>query len=102
VCVIILIVIFERKIKMITLVDFYAEWCGPCKAMKPVFAELEEELKGKVEFKKVDVDEQSDEAGKYGVTSIPTFVILKNGAEISRKSGAMPKQVLKDWISANI
>jgi thioredoxin len=87
---------------MITLIDFYAEWCGPCKAMKPIFAELEEEMKDKVEFKKVDVDAEGAEAGKYGVASIPTFVILKNGVEVSRKTGAMPKQILKDWISASL
>ena len=70
--------------------------------MKPIFAEVEEEMKDKVEFKKVDVDAEGNEASKFGVSSIPTFVILKNGAEISRKSGAMPKQVLKDWISSNL
>jgi thioredoxin 1 len=84
---------------MITLIDFYADWCGPCKVMKPIFTELEEEMKGKVEFKKVDVDAEGAEASKYGVVSIPTFVILKNGAEVSRKSGAMPKNVLKDWVA---
>lgn len=87
---------------MITLIDYYADWCGPCKAMKPIFAELEEEYKGKVEFKKVDVDAERDEAEKNGIMNIPTFVILKNGVEVSRKSGAMPKQVLKDWISSNL
>lgn len=87
---------------MVTLIDFYAEWCGPCKAMKPIVHELEEEMKNNVEFKKVDVDEDTAEAGKYGVSSIPTFVILKNGVEVSRKTGAMPKQIFKDWISANL
>ena len=87
---------------MITLVDFYADWCGPCKAMKPIFSELEEEMKGKVEFKKVDVDASEEEAAKNGVRNIPTFIIYKNGVEVSRKSGAMPKQVLKDWISSNL
>lgn len=87
---------------MITVVDFYADWCGPCKAMKPIFAELEEEMKGKVEFKKVDVEANGEEAMKNGVQNIPTFIIYKNGVEISRKSGAMPKQILKDWISTNL
>lgn len=87
---------------MITLIDFYAEWCGPCKVMKPIFSELEEEMSSQVEFKKVDVDADGNEASKYGVVSIPTFVILKNGVEVSRRTGAMPKQVLKDWISSNL
>lgn len=87
---------------MITLIDFYADWCGPCKAMKPIFDELEEEMSDKVEFKKVDVDAEGAEASKFGVVSIPTFVILKNGVEVSRKTGAMPKQIIKDWLNSNL
>lgn len=87
---------------MLTFIDFFAEWCGPCKIMAPVFEELEREYEGKVEFKKVDVEAESDEAAKFGVMSIPTFVLLKDGKEISRKMGAMPKDVLKTWLDSNL
>ena len=87
---------------MITFIDFFADWCGPCKIMAPVFEELEKEYEGKVEFKKVDVEAESDEAAKFGVMSIPTFVILKEGKELSRKMGAMPKDVLKTWLDSTL
>jgi len=87
---------------MITLMDFYADWCGPCKMMEPVFAEVEKDYKGKVDFKKVDVETNSSEAGKYGVMGIPTFVLLKDGEEIDRKVGAMPKDILVGWLDSHI
>ena len=85
---------------MIQLLDFYADWCGPCQIMKPVFEELEKEYAGKVEFKSVDVEVESETAQKYGVMSIPTFVILQDGEEKDRKMGAMPKEILKSWIDS--
>ncbi|OGC38808.1 thioredoxin [candidate division WWE3 bacterium RBG_13_37_7] len=85
---------------MITLIDFYADWCGPCKIMAPIFVELEKEFDGKVEFKKVDVEVNSNMASEFQVMSIPTFVIQKNGKEVDRKLGAMPKEILKSWIES--
>ena len=87
---------------MLTLLDFYADWCGPCKMMEPIFAEVEKDYKGKVEFKKVDVETNSSEAGKYSVMGIPTFVLLKDDEEISRKVGAMPKDILTGWLDSNL
>ena len=87
---------------MITITDFYADWCGPCQAMKPIFAEVEKEYEGKVEFKKVDVEANGEEAQKFGVLSIPTFVITKDGEEVDRKSGAMPKEALTAWLDSNL
>jgi len=87
---------------MLTLLDFYADWCGPCKVMAPIFEEVEKDYEGKVEFKKVDVEENPTEAGKYGVMGIPTFVLLKEGKEVARKVGAMPKEILVSWLDSNL
>ncbi len=87
---------------MIELLDFSAEWCPPCKTMAPIFEELKEEFVGKVEFRKIGIDERGDEAAKFKVMSIPTFVILKDGQEVSRKVGALSREVLKDWIEENL
>jgi len=87
---------------MIELLDFSAEWCPPCQQMKPVFEELEKEFEGQIEFKRVDIDKEGDEAAKFKVMSIPTFVILKDGQEVSRKVGALSREVLKNWIEENL
>ncbi|MBD3365912.1 thioredoxin [candidate division WWE3 bacterium] len=86
---------------MTKVIDFYADWCGPCKVMKPIFAELKEEYEGKVEFESIDVEENGSMASKYQVMSIPTFVILKDEKEVARRLGAMPKEAFKSWIEEN-
>ena len=91
-----------EEIYMIKIIDFYADWCGPCKMMAPIFVEVEKEYKDKVEFQKVDVEANGELAQKYQVMSIPTFVLLKNDKEIDRRTGAMPKEVLKDWIDSKL
>ncbi|OQX51256.1 thioredoxin [candidate division CPR3 bacterium 4484_211] len=83
---------------MITLIDFYADWCPPCQMMGPVLEEVERELNGEIEFRKVNVDEERDLAQKFMVMGIPTFVIMKDGQELDRRSGAIPKEEFKKWI----
>ena len=83
----------------IQFVDFYADWCGPCIAMKSVLEELEKELSGEVEIKKIDVDQHQEEASKYGVMSIPTYLILKDGQEVDRFVGVPSKEVIKHKLS---
>lgn len=88
---------------MVELLDFYADWCGPCKIMKPIMEELEKEMGDKVKITKIDVDQKQDEASKYGVMSIPTYIILKDSEEKDRFIGATSKenviQKLKPYLS---
>ncbi len=81
---------------MMKIIDFYADWCNPCKTMLPIFDELKS-LFTDIEFAKINIDE-SDEARKFGVTSIPTFILIRNDAEISRKNGVMTKEAFKNWL----
>lgn len=76
------------------LVDFYADWCGPCKMMSPIVEELAEELKGKAKVGKINVDENSDIAVEYNVMSIPTLIVFKNGKEEKRLVGLRDKEEL--------
>jgi thioredoxin 1 len=84
---------------MIKVLDFWAEWCGPCKFMEPIIEDIEKKLKGKVEFEKINVDEDKDKAAKNNVMSIPTYIILKNGKEEERIIGATTKEEFLKVIS---
>ena len=84
------------------LVDFWAEWCGPCRAIAPVLEELSTELQGKVKIVKLNVDENPETASRYGVMSIPTLMIFKGGEMASRQVGAAPKQKLQQWINTAV
>ena len=83
----------------LVLVDFYADWCGPCKMLAPIIAEIKEELKDKVYVIKVNVDQEDELANKFGIYSIPTLVLIKDGKEIDRKTGYNTKQIIIDWIN---
>lgn len=76
---------------MLKLIDFYADWCAPCKIMTPILEEIEKEFAGKLEISKIDVDANPDLAAKYSVLSIPTYVFEKENSEIERLIGARPK-----------
>ncbi len=78
----------------VTLVDFWAEWCGPCRMISPIIDELANEYSGKVKVGKVNVDEEMELAEQFGVSSIPTLVILKDGNEVKRFVGLTQKAVL--------
>ena len=80
------------------LVDFYADWCGPCKMMAPVVAQLADELEGKAKVGKLNIDDCMDIAGKYRVMNIPTFLIIRNGQEMERIVGAVSKNELQKKI----
>ncbi|MHB8886039.1 MAG: thioredoxin TrxA [Methylovirgula sp.] len=84
------------------VVDFWAEWCGPCKMIGPSLEEIAEELQGQVTIAKLNVDENPGVAGAYGIRSIPTLMIFKDGKMASSKVGAAPKNELKKWITGAI
>ena len=77
---------------MIKVLDFWAEWCGPCKFMEPILEELEKELTGRIQIEKINVDENQDKAATYQVMSIPTYVIIKDDKEQERLIGATSKE----------
>ena len=87
---------------MLVLVDFWAEWCGPCKAIAPSLEEISEEMKGKLKIVKVNVDENPEVSQSYSIRSIPALMIFKNGEKVSEKMGALPKSALQAWINETL
>jgi thioredoxin 1 len=84
------------------VVDFWAEWCGPCRMIGPSLEEIASEMKGKVKIAKLNVDENPGIAGKLGVRSIPTLMMFKDGKLSAQKTGAAPKSELLRWINASV
>jgi thioredoxin 1 len=84
------------------MVDFWAEWCGPCKMIAPTVAELAKEYEGRVKVAKLDVDANYQTAGAFDVRSIPTLLFFKNGQVVDKLVGAVPKQKLKEKLEANL
>jgi thioredoxin 1 len=84
------------------VLDFWAEWCGPCKMIGPSLEEISDEMAGKVKVVKINVDENPGVAGKMGIRSIPTLMLFKDGQLASQKVGASPKGALSKWIEDSI
>ena len=81
------------------LVDFWAEWCGPCKQIAPALEQLSDELLGKVTIAKLDIEQSPATPSRYGVRGIPTMMLFKDGQMASMKVGAMPKQKILEWLT---
>ena len=84
------------------LVDFWAEWCGPCKMIGPALEEISNELGEKVTIAKINIDENPDAPTRYGVRGIPTMILFKGGQPAATKVGAAPKSQLKGWLEAEL
>ncbi|MBL6864605.1 MAG: thioredoxin TrxA [Rhodospirillales bacterium] len=84
------------------LVDFWAEWCGPCKQIAPALDEISVELGDKLTIAKVNIDDNPESPSKYGVRGIPTLILFKDGEIAATKVGAVPKSALKEWIESVI
>ncbi len=96
---------FEKEViisKVPVLVDFWAEWCAPCKMLTPILEELSNEFKNKVLVVKVNLDENQDLAMKYSIRSIPTLLLFNNGELLDSKVGLLPKADLISWINSKI
>ena len=95
---------FEQRVLTsgLALVDFWAEWCGPCKMVAPVLEELSDEMSDEVTVAKIDIDSNGNAPSKYGVRGIPTLLLFKDGEVVGTKVGASPKGQIEQWVRENI
>ena len=96
---------FESEVlqsKEPVLVDFFAEWCGPCRQMLPLVGDLATEMSGKLKVVKMNVDDAPKTPAQFDIQTIPTLMIFKNGQLVDKKIGAMTKSQLTDWVSSNL
>ncbi|MFN9477778.1 MAG: thioredoxin, partial [Rickettsiales bacterium] len=83
-------------------IDFWAEWCGPCRMLAPILDQLSEEMNDKVKIVKMNIDENPETPSKFGVRGIPTMLLFKEGKQIATKVGVQPKNALQEWINSSL
>ena len=94
---------FNNEVKEgVVIVDFFADWCGPCKMLAPIFEEVGNEMEGKAKFIKVNVDEARDIADKFRISTIPTMIVLKNGEKKEVSVGFMPKEKIQEMVEKHL
>jgi thioredoxin 1 len=96
---------FESEVlnsKLPVIIDFWAEWCGPCRMLAPILDQLSEEMEGKLKIVKMNIDENPETPSKFGVRGIPTMLLFKEGKQIATKVGVQPKNVLQEWINSSL
>lgn len=96
---------FYNKIRTsdkLVVMDFFATWCGPCKMLAPIFESLSNEMSDKVDFAKIDIDRSLEVVEEYKIVSVPTMIIFKNGKEVQRIVGFVPKEQIKSKIKAHL
>ena len=94
---------FEKTIKEgVTLVDFHANWCGPCRMLAPVLEQVAKEVKGKAQISRIDIDTEQKTASHFQITSVPTLILFKNGKEVNRLIGLRNAEAVKDFILAAV
>lgn len=84
------------------VVDFWAGWCGPCQMMAPIFARAAQELEPAIRFAKLDTEAEAELAGRFGVRSIPTLIVFREGREVARQAGVMPAESLRSWLRPHL
>ncbi len=94
--------VIEKSKKVPVVVDFGASWCAPCQMLGPILEKLEKDYEGKFILAKVNVEENKEQATKYGVMGIPSVKFFKNGEIVDEFTGAMPEQTIKEWLDKNI
>ena len=96
---------FESEVinsKLPVLIDFWAEWCGPCRMLAPILDQLSEEMGAKIKIVKMNIDENPETPSKFGVRGIPTMLLFKEGKQIATKVGVQPKNALQEWINSSL
>jgi len=96
---------FEQEVKkseVPVLIDFWAPWCGPCHMVSPIVEQLSKDYSGRLKVAKLNTDEAQNIAVQFGIQSIPSLVLIKNGQEVDRMIGARPKQAIADWLDSRL